>query len=323
MDAPEAPILILAPLRGVTGLRFRQAFCAHMAGLDYAVAPFIATVPGNRIKPELLRGIEPTVQPPALPLIPQVIGKDPDQLRIMLSAIKELGYTDVDLNAGCPWPFVVKKGRGAGLLRDETRLCALLEVGCEVLGAGHFSLKVRLGIEDNTLLKKRLPAILSFPLRELCVHPRTARQMYTGSVNLDAFAEVAERCTLPLVYNGDIRSLSDFRRVQTRFPAIRRWMLGRGIVANPFLAESIRVGKDTRDLNRFHAWHADLFQRFAENTPGDHALLGHMKELWAYLAPTFVNGESLWDALKVSRTRAEFERVLALSRLAWKSAEEE
>lgn len=309
--------LILAPLRGVTGLRFRQAFVAHLRGLDRAVAPFIATVQGPRVKPEILRGIDPAAQPAGLPLIPQVIGKDPAQLRVMLDAMRALGYADVDLNAGCPWPFVAKKGRGAGLLRDEAALGAMLEAGCDALGPGHFSLKVRLGLDDAALLPKRLPLIQSFPLRELCVHPRTARQMYEGTVDLEAFARVAEACRLPLVYNGDIRTLGDFLRLSARFPAVRRWMLGRGLVANPFLAESIRAGEDTRDLTRFQAWHADLLERYAADAPGDHALLGHLKELWAYLAPTFRDGQRLWDALKLTRTRAEFERVLALSPLRW------
>lgn len=309
--------LILAPLRGVTGLRFRQAFVAHLRGLDRAVAPFIATVQGPRVKPEILRGIDPAAQPAGLPLIPQVIGKDPAQLRVMLGAMRALGYADVDLNAGCPWPFVAKKGRGAGLLRDEAALGAMLEAGCDALGPGHFSLKVRLGLDDAALLPKRLPLIQSFPLRELCVHPRTARQMYEGTVDLEAFARVAEACRLPLVYNGDIRTLGDFLRLSARFPAVRRWMLGRGLVANPFLAESIRAGEDTRDLARFQAWHADLLERYAADAPGDHALLGHLKELWAYLAPTFRDGQRLWDALKLTRTRAEFERVLALSPLRW------
>ena len=315
-DAPR-PELILAPLRGVTGLRFRQAFQAHLSGLDRAVAPFIATVQGPRVKPEILRGVDPAAQPAGLPLVPQVIGKDPAQLRVMLRAMKALGYADVDLNAGCPWPFVAKKGRGAGLLRDERVLGEMLAAGCEELGPGRFSVKVRLGLDDATLLPKRLPLIQSFPLRELCVHPRTARQMYEGTVDLDAFARVADACALPLVYNGDIRTLGDFARLSARFPAVRRWMLGRGVVANPFLAESIHAGQDTRDLDRFRAWHADLLARYAADAPGDHALLGHLKELWAYLAPTFQRGDRLWDALKLTRTRDEFERVLALTPLRW------
>ncbi len=323
MATTEPMRLYLAPLRGVTGLRFRQAFCAHLSGLDCAVAPFIATVAGERVKPEVLRGIEPSVQPPTLPLIPQVIGKDPAQLRVMLRAMQALGYVDVDLNAGCPWPFVAKKGRGSGLLRDEVALGAMLEAGCEVLGPGHFSVKVRLGLDEKTLLLKRLPLIQRFPLRELCVHPRTAKQMYEGTVDLDAFGRVAEECTLPLVYNGDIRSLADFQRIASRFPQISRWMLGRGLVANPFLAESIRAGRDMRNRDRFMAWHCALLECYAQSTPGDHALLGHLKELWSYLAPTFVDGKRLWDSLKLTRTRAEFERVLALSPLRWTDFVEE
>ncbi len=318
MDAAQQPMIYLAPLRGVTDLHFRQAFCAHHSGLDAAVAPFIATVAGERVKPEILRGIDPSAQPPGLPLIPQVIGKDPAQLRVMLRAMKALGYRDVDLNAGCPWPFVAKKGRGSGLLRNEDALEAMLVVGCEELGPGHFSLKTRLGLDDQSLLIRRLPMICRYPLRELCVHPRTAKQMYEGTVDLEAFARVAEACTLPLVYNGDIRTLDDAQRLRARFPNLARWMIGRGLVANPFLAESLRAGRDTRTRERFLAWHTDLLERIAADAPGDHALLGHLKELWSYLAPTFTDGARLWDGLKLTRTRAEFERVLGLSPLIWR-----
>ncbi len=310
-----AEALYLAPLRGVTGLPFRQAFCAHMSGLTCAVAPFIATTAGEKVKPEVLKSIEPSIQPPHLPLIPQVIGKDPAQLRVMLRAMQAMGYQDVDLNAGCPWPFVAKKGRGSGLLRNEDALEAMLEAGCEVLGEGHFSIKVRLGLDEKSTLLKRLPTIQKFPLRELCVHPRTAKQMYEGTVDLDAFERISEVCTLPLVYNGDIKTLDDFQRLHARFPQVKRWMIGRGLVANPFLAESIQTGKDTRDMTRFHAWHADLLERYAATSSGDHALLGHLKELWAYLAPTFQNGSRLWDMLKLTRTRKEFERVLEIWKL--------
>ncbi|MEG1787825.1 MAG: tRNA-dihydrouridine synthase family protein [Kiritimatiellia bacterium] len=318
MGASSSPMtLILAPLRGVTGLRFRQTFCKHMTGLDCAVAPFIASVAGERVKPEVLRSIAPDTQPERFPLIPQIIGKDPQQLRVMLRAMKALGYHEVDLNAGCPWPFVAKKGRGSGLLRDEDVLGNMLSAGCDELGAGHFSIKVRLGIDEKTLLLKRLPLIQSFPLREICVHPRTARQMYEGSVDLDAFAQVMDVATLPIVYNGDIRTFTDVEKLRGRFPTITRWMIGRGIVANPFLAESIREGRDTRDMKRFEAWYADLMDCYAATTPGEHALLGHLKEYWSYLAPTFVRGDALWNALKLTRTRAEFERVLALFPLRW------
>lgn len=316
--ADEAPVFILAPLRGVTDLAFRQAYAAHFSGLDQAVAPFIATVAGERVKPELLRSIAPARQPQGLPLIPQIIGKDPAQLRVMVRAMRELGYRDVDLNAGCPWPFVAKKGRGAGLLRDEDTLAEMLAVGCEELGPGHFSVKVRLGLDSPTLLQRRLPLICSFPLRELCVHPRTAKQMYTGAVDVEAFARVEAACTLPLVYNGDVRTVADFTALSVRFPRVRRWMIGRGLVANPFLVESLRAGRDTRDRARFLAWHDTLLERIAADAPGEHALVGHLKELWTYLAPTFSDGQRLWNGLKLTRTRAEFEQVLALSPLRFR-----
>ena len=128
----EPPSLCLAPLRGVTALVFRRCFTRHFGGFDFAVAPFLTTVAGTRIKATHLADIDPG-RNRDLPLVPQVIGKSAPELRTLLLAIRGLGYARADLNAGCPWPMIVKKGRGAGLLRDADALRRMLEVGCDIL----------------------------------------------------------------------------------------------------------------------------------------------------------------------------------------------
>ncbi|MEI7899331.1 MAG: tRNA-dihydrouridine synthase, partial [bacterium] len=147
----------LAPLRGVTARTFRNLHARWFLPPDRAVAPFIPTFAGAKVKPILLKDIDPDFGQ-RVPVVPQVIGKDPEQLRRLLRSFKALGYTCADLNAGCPWPFVVKKGRGAGLMRDAAAFARMLEAGCEEMPGG-FSVKVRLGIDQPDLLLQRMELI--------------------------------------------------------------------------------------------------------------------------------------------------------------------
>ena len=201
-NAPQTD-LCLAPLRGVTGCAFRTVFCRHFAGLSRAVAPFIPTVRGGRVKPALLRELLPE-RNAALPVIPQVIGKDAADLTIMLEALRGLGYRRADLNAGCPWPMVARNGRGAGLLVDADNLRRMLDAGCAAMPNG-FSIKVRLGLKTSDLLAQRMELFNDYPLCEVAIHPRTAQQMYEGHVDLAAFAACRKLCRHPVVFNGDIQ----------------------------------------------------------------------------------------------------------------------
>ena len=299
----------LAPLRGVTVRAFRNLHAKWFLPPDRAVAPFIATVAGQKVKPILLQDIDPA-RGQTVPVVPQVIGKDVEQLRTLLRAFKGLGYVCADLNAGCPWPFVVKKGRGAGLMRNADVFAAMLEAGCEEMPDG-FSVKVRLGVDKPTLLAERMALINSFPLREVTIHARTAKQMYEGHVLLDEFADAAALCRHPVVYNGDIRTREDFIALKTRFPDIRRWMIGRGLAMNPFLMEEIKNGASVpRDMSRLHSFLDEYVAACEEELHGPASVLGRMKELWGYLHPLFPAGDRLWDAIKICRTLDEYRRTV-------------
>lgn len=132
MDLSPPLTLTLAPLRGVTLRVFREVWARHFTGLDNAVSPFIPLVAGTRIKPGVLADIDPALAQ-GLPVVPQVIGHDPAALRVMIATLRDRGYRRVDLNAGCPWPMVVRKGRGAGLMAREESFVRMLAAGCEAL----------------------------------------------------------------------------------------------------------------------------------------------------------------------------------------------
>lgn len=302
-------IFYLAPLRGVTGRAFRNLLCEWFEAPDAAVAPFIPTFAGAKVKPALLADIDPALGQ-KLPVIPQAIGKDPAQLRVLLRSFKEMGYKRADLNAGCPWPFVCKKGRGSGLMADADAFEAMLAAGCEGMPEG-FSVKVRLGLKTPDLLAERMELINRYPLCEVTIHARTAKQMYEGTVDLERFAEAAAACKHPVVYNGDIKTAADWARLKERFPQITRWMIGRGLAMNPSLLGSIRAGRDLPvDTARLRQFLAAYLAAAETELSGPASILGRMKELWSYLRFSFRNGESLWKSVRLCRTLGEYKSVI-------------
>ncbi len=305
----ELDDVCLAPLRGVTVRTFRNLHALWFRPPDRAVAPFIPTFAGAKVKPTLLKDIDPELGQ-SVALVPQVIGKDPEQLRPLLRSFKALGYACADLNAGCPWPFVAKKGRGAGLMRDAAAFGRMLETGCEEMPGG-FSVKVRLGMDGPDLLLQRMELINSFPLREVAIHARTAKQMYEGQVLLEPFAAALAACRHPVVYNGDLRTRGDYLRLKARFPGVTRWMIGRGLAMDPFLIERLRrEDAAEREVARLKGFLDDYVAASAEELYGPVSVLGRMKELWGYLHLSLRQGERVWGSVKICRTLEEYHRVV-------------
>ena len=309
---PAPKRLVLAPLRGVTQLTFRRCLMKHFGGLTDAVSPFLTTVAGVKIKATHLSDILPEANA-FLPLVPQIIGKDPNQFRTLLLAVRDLGYTRCDLNAGCPWPLIVKKGRGSGLLKDADNLRRMLDAGCEIMPDG-LSVKARLGIDSPDLLLKRMEIFNSYPLTELTIHARTAGQRYEGEVNLDAFAECLAVAKMPVIYNGDIRTGDDFLRLTSRFPSVAGFMIGRGLVTNPSLAQEIRAiesGKQYRiDKKALEAFVRDYGEQTRAELFGPGSFLGRMKEFWSYHSAFYPDAENLWHSIRVCRKYEEYDAVI-------------
>ena len=287
--------LILAPLRGVTLRCFREVFADVLAevGFTEAVTPFICANPG--LDPLKDRELKPTNLPPLRPsnllLTPQFIGKDPEALRFCLERIKSAGYETADLNCGCPFPMVRNKGRGSGILRTPDVLRRMMEVGCEVMGPGRFSVKTRLGVKRTDELLQLMPLVNEFPLRFLTVHARTAEQMYEGACDTDALRKVQEVAKVPVVPNGDL----PLPTLQPSSPPTFQpsaLMIGR-----PFL----------RDLGG-RADIGELLDRYVEASRaelhGERPVLGRLKELLAYWKD-LPDWRRRWQIAKMARSLDE------------------
>ena len=281
--------LWLAPLRGVTIRVFRETFAEAIreAGFAGAYAPFIPANPGIRVNDRLLADLQPfpAETPPALPLVPQVITKHPDAMRELLRAFRDRGFDRADLNAGCPFPMIVRRGRGSGLLRTPDVLEALLAAGCEEMGPGRFSLKVRLGVDSPDDLRSLLPRINRYPLAALTVHARTAKQMYAGEVDRARFAEILAASTNPVIYNGD----AELDRLDELPDGVSGVMVGRAFV------RALGARADVGDLLRAYV------ARSQAELCGDVPVLGRMKELLTYWCAV-PRWKRLWPVVKLCRT---------------------
>ncbi len=303
------PEVVLAPLRGVTTVDYRNTFCRHFSGVDSALAPFIPTVTGKVIKPKLLSDILPEKNK-AMPVVPQIIGKEPSDIIVLAKTIYDLGYEEVNWNLGCPWKFVAKKMRGSGLLPHPDKVDAILD---QVLSEipGKFSVKVRLGLKTEHDLKALIPVLNKHDLSEVIIHPRTAVQMYDGVVDIDMFSECFEMLTHKVVYNGDITSVGFYQALQERFPAIDKWMIGRGVIVNPFLAAEIKGATPLPPAEyaaAVHAFHDDMLSCTEERLSGPGHMLGCMKELWKYMALSFYESDKKLARILRSKTMNEYGR---------------
>ena len=276
--------MILAPLRGVTIRCFREVFAEVITSVGFteAVTPFITAVTGyDPLKDRELREGGAGNRERMLRVTPQFIGKDPSALRDCLLKVKAAGYETADLNCGCPFPMVRNKGRGSGLLRTLDVLRRMLEVGCETMGPGKFSVKARLGVERKDELLELMPLINEFPLRFLTVHARTARQMYEGACDGEMFEKVASEAKIPVVYNGDVA-----------WPATGDIMVGRSFIR--FLGTRDDIG--------------ELLDRYIEASKaelcGERPVLGRMKELLAYWKD-LPQWKRRWSVLKLARSLSE------------------
>jgi tRNA-dihydrouridine synthase len=308
----KTPFLILAPMRGITTMYYRKAFVRHFRGLDIEMAPFISTVGADRINPKLLKDVLPSTNS-GLPLIPQLIGNNADDFVQMAIALHELGYEEINWNLGCPHKPIRRKRRGSGLLPCPELVDSILNRICD-RSPCRTSVKVRLGVSNASELMNLIPVLNRYPLSEVIIHPRTAEQMYDGVVDLDAFEEAFHALQLPVCYNGDINNLDFFQTVTDRFPGIERFMLGRGLLANPFLCEEIKgshLRRCDHPIKRISAFHDELVSSYEAVLHGAPPVLGKMKEFWTYQSTHLSNGHKMFKKLKKAQRLSIYKAIVS------------
>lgn len=299
----------LAPLQGYTDCVYRNALHRWFGGVDCFYTPFVrlehGTVP-NRCR----RDVDPARN--CVPrLVPQLIAASYEEAKILLDMLCAHGYKEVDINLGCPFPMLVKRRKGCGLLPypDEVaRLLRLVEERTDI----SFSLKMRLGLETPEEGMALLPLLNRVPLRQITLHARVGRQQYKGACQLEAFSRFAAAYRHPLLYNGDVTAAEDVARVSALVPGLAGVMVGRGLLSRPWLAAECKTGAPPEAEHRralLRGFHAELLDGYERQLEGGEAqLVAKMKTLWDYLLPD-ADRKALKRIQKAQRLSAYLEAV--------------
>lgn len=299
--------LSLGPFQGITDAPFRNVFKKHFGGIDKFYTPFFTGIQKDHAKNLQVEEIDPACNDVET-LTPQILSTDAEEILRFATQCKALGYKEINLNMGCPFPRVANKKRGSGLLPYPEKVNALLNTVFERIDL-KFSVKCRLGYFSSDEIVPVINIFNQYPLSELIIHPRIGKQLYKGEADVKRFAELLPLIKAPLVYNGDIVSVESFERIREEVQPVNNFMLGRGLLSNPFLAEEIK-GNAPRNDKRLHAYVVDLYEDRLRHAGGSPKVLGRMKELWSYLMYSFDEPQDIWRKIKKINVLKEYEEAV-------------
>ena len=313
------PVLSLGPFQGITDAPFRNVFKRHFGGVDKFYTPFFTGIHKEEHAKNLQgEEIDPRYNNVET-LTPQILSTDADEILRFAKQCQQLGYKEINLNMGCPFPRVANKKRGSGLLPYPDKVENMLDRVFDEIDI-KFSVKCRLGYFNPEEIDAIIPVFNKYPLSELIIHPRIGKQLYKGEADVERFRALMPSINAPLVYNGDIVSVESFVRINGILnggpstgsgacKTVEQFMLGRGILAHPFLAEQIKNDiADTADkTERLHNYVLDLYEDRLRHAGGSPKVLGRMKELWSYLMNSFEEPQVVWRKIKKINALKEYE----------------
>ena len=208
-----------APLEGITGYVYRSVHHKHFPGTDRYYMPFVAPNYTKHFKTREKQDVAPENNA-GLTAVPQVLSNKADEALWAISELAELGYGEVNLNLGCPMPTVARKKKGSGLLKYTDELDAYLDgvfSGIEARPSDmppvRISVKTRLGTDSTEEADALIRIYNRYPISELIVHPRCQKDLYRGIPDQEAFLRVFQNSVNPVVYNGDIKTPEDVKRI--------------------------------------------------------------------------------------------------------------
>jgi len=307
MTNPVSCPVYFAPMEGVTDAVYRRVHHAHFGGVDKYFIPFISPTQNLVLTPRERNNVSPEVNV-GLNVVPQVLTKKADHFLWAAQLLYDMGYEEINLNVGCPSGTVTAKGKGAGMLLDPQALDGFLE---EIYAHTpvRVSIKTRIGFFSPDEFDELLAVYNRYPVHELIVHPRTREQYYKGTPHREIYAACEGGTCLPLVYNGDLFTPQECCDFAGQHPATRALMLGRGMLANPALAQTA-AGGDPLTRETLKAFHDDLFTAYREAYHTS-AVLGRMREVAKNIACCFEGADKPLKAARKASSIPVYEEAMA------------
>ena len=308
MESKDLPVIYFAPLQESTDFVYRRAHALHFGGVDKYFSPYLLIQKEGGIKKSHLRDTAPE-NCTGYSLVPQIMAGNSADFLLLVRHLEEAGYPEINWNLGCPYPMVTNKGMGSGLLPHPETIREILEQSLPQLNC-RISVKLRSGLLSGEELLQVIPVLNDFPLSEVIIHPRVAKQMYNGSPDWELFSQVSGSVKHPLVYNGDITNREEFKNAHDKFATLSGWMIGRGLLKNPFLAAEIKgvqlPGRFEKIeiLDRFHT---EVLSTYTPMLSGQSHLITRMIKFWEYFCFNFPNPHKAFKRVKKSVNMSKYD----------------
>lgn len=279
--------LALAPMQDVTDLAFMRTL-ARIGSLPdvFLTAYFRSTPTTCALAEQNLRCL--TENETGVPVIAQLAGSEAAALVRDALYLQTLPSAGINLNAGCPSPLVNRHGAGAGLLREPENFRAVACALREVVPAGHYSIKTRLGWAEPEEFLRVLEVIAAAKPDSVMVHARTRKELYGGSPHEETWAQAVQTLSCPVWVNGDIATAAQARAALAQSGAAGV-MIGRGAVRNPYLFRELHGGAPAtaEDLRRYYGILIEETGRIFGERRTDKGHCNRMKKYLAFCYPDF------------------------------------
>jgi len=296
--------LVLAPMAGVSVQAFRRQGRRYGAAL---VCSEMVSVAGIQHRNERTLGYL-RVSSDEHPLAIQIFGSDPSAMAEAARMVEAAGADVVDMNFGCPVRKVTKTGAGASLLDDPELACRLVEAVATATSLP-VSVKMRRGVENGSRTCLVVgPRLVEAGASSLTLHPRSAKQMYTGTADHSVTAELVELVDVPVIASGDIVSRARAQSVLATTGA-SAVMVGRAAQGNPWVLREI-MGDDREPSREEVVAELLLFMRETVRELGEQRASGFLKKFYGWYLGRGRFPRPFKQELVVLRTVPEVEAAL-------------
>lgn len=292
-----------APMEGLTDSIYRRLHHKYFGGIDRYYMPFLSPTIHRTLTHKEDREL-PMADSVTFCAIPQVLTKVPEDFLWASQVCADRGYTEVNLNVGCPSGTVVSKGKGSGMLRSPAELDAFLEAIFKDSPLP-ISVKTRLGLENPEDFVSLLEVFNRYPIKELTVHPRVRKDFYKEPVREEWFRYAYENSKIPLCYNGNIMTKNQADAVSAQYSGVDAVMIGRALIADPGM---LCGGTTAEALDGFLS---ELTEEYIREFGSARNAMFRLKENWGFLRYRFENSDKLWKQLRKTTDIHEYNAITA------------